>query len=221
MARVCHGCTDRSPRAQVGAPWHARSQAGPARARGECSERRCMPSLRHASPRRPRRGAQRRARRRRDREAPWHAPERGRSRAAAARLRRDGGKHGADRPRRGSGLSRHFVWPPPRHAYRTGTGAETVHGLPNSVPVFSDRWYCNEKSVMTAYTPRLFGGIRRPVSRRPSLALSDGSPRGLSDRRARRRRRYVDVPGPIGTGPPTSACTSSAGPSASFPGLEP
>ena len=48
---------------------------------------------------------------------------------------------------------------------------ETVHGLPNSVPVFSDRWYCNEKSVMTAYTSLLFRGIPGQVSRRPSLTL--------------------------------------------------
>ena len=32
----------------------------------------------------------------------------------------------------------------------------TATGLPNSVPVFSDRWYCNEKSVMHTYIPPTF-----------------------------------------------------------------
>ena len=43
------------------------------------------------------------------------------------------------------------------------------------------------------------------------------SPQGLSDLRARRRRRYVDVPARIGTGSPTSVCTGSAGTSALLP----
>lgn len=43
------------------------------------------------------------------------------------------------------------------------------------------------------------------------------SPQGLSDHRAMRRRRYVDVPARIGTGSPTSSCTSSTRPPALLP----
>lgn len=59
--------------------------------------------------------------------------------------------------------------------------------MPNSVPVFSDRCNCNEKSVMYTYIAPLFRGIPRTVPRparlTPRLAIlrgyrgATGSPR--------------------------------------------
>ena len=214
MARVCHGCTDRSPQAQVGAPWHARSQAGLTSSRGECSESRRVPSLRHASPRRPRRGAQRRARRRRDREAPWHAPQRGRSRAAAAQPAgtgasavRCGGRH---RPVPPSCVT--TATPSLFNGYGCGDGPRLAQFRPGFLrplvlqrKVRYDGIHASTFRRYSAATPSTFG--IRPLRR---------SPQGLSDLRARRRRWYVDVPARIGTGSPTSACTSSTAPSSTF-----
>ena len=45
--------------------------------------------------------------------------------------------------------------------------------MPNSVPGFSDRCNCNEKSVMTAYIVRLFRVIPRTTPRPPSPVRSD------------------------------------------------
>lgn len=125
-----------------------------------------MPSLRHASPRCPRRGAQRSAG---TVAIGRHRGMRlscGRSRAAAAQLRWDGGKRRRTSSP-GIGLSRHLC--DYGHAYPAASayGIGVRHAVPNSVPGFSDRWYCKEKSVMTAYTSLLFLGIPRPPSRRP------------------------------------------------------
>lgn len=215
MARVCHGCTDRSPQAQVGAPWHARRQAGPHASRGECSERRCMPSLRHASPRRPRRGAQRRARRRRDREAPWHAPQRGRSRAAAAQLAGTGAS--ADRtafPRR-----RHIppscvttATPSLFNGYGCGCGPRLAQFRPGFLRPLVLQRKVRYDGIHVPTFPRHSAGGRSASGLRPLRRSTQGLP-GL---RAMRRRRYVDVPARIGTGSPAPPCTGSAGPSTSL-----
>lgn len=154
----------------VGVWRHALSLAGPCASWGECSERRCMPSLRHDRP-----GA--RAAERSGALAPSRSGGTGAC-AAARTLARSRGParwDGGKRRRSGyaAGISRHFVWPSPHLAYRPGAGAGTVHGLPNSVPVFSDRCNCKGKSIMTAYIVLLFRVIPRPGSRGPSLTLSD------------------------------------------------
>ena len=149
------------------------------------------------SPRRPRRGAQRRARRRRDREAPWHAPQRGRSRAAAARLAGTGASAvGADTPIPPICVS--TATPSPA----TGAGAGPAHGLPNSVPGFLRPCNCNEKSVMTAYTAPTFPLYSAIAVSAPSPRHRRRSPPTAVHHRARRRRRYVDDPARIGTGLP-------------------
>lgn len=161
-----------------------------------------MPSLRHASPRRPRRGAQRRARRRRDREAPWHAPGRGRSRAAAAQPAgtgasavRCGGRH---RPIPPSCVT--TTTPSLFNGYGCGCGPQLAQFRPGFLrpPVL-------QRKVR-------YAGIHAPTFRRYSsatpldvrAAVSPIPPPPLSEIDATRRRRYVDVPGPIGTGSPTS-----------------
>lgn len=83
----------------------------------------------------------------------------------------------------GPAPARHRRIPPfcvtgPTHSPATGTGAGPANGLPNSVPGFSDRCNCNEKSVMTAYTPLLF----RCIPPAPSELLS-GRPRAARLRR--------------------------------------
>jgi hypothetical protein len=154
----------------------------------------------HSSPRCPPRSAAER-RRRSEEGAPWHAPQRGRSREGAARL----AGTGASRVRTGIGRPRHT--PPscvtgPTPSLATGTGAGTVHGSPNSVPGFSDRCNCNEKSVMTAYTAPTFPRYSATAVSAPHPQPRGGSPPTAVHLRARRRRRYVDAPAPVGTGPP-------------------
>nr|DAU80245.1 MAG TPA: hypothetical protein [Caudoviricetes sp.] len=196
----------------VGVWRHALSLAGPARARCECSERRCMPSLRHASPRRPRRGAQRRARRRRDREAPRHAPQRGRSRAAAAQLRWDGGK------RRRTGIGPAPPIPPfcvtlptpsPANGYGCGDGPRLAQFRPRFLRPLQLQRKVRYASIHRPY----FSAVLRHRSLSCSAATVPPRPRAVLRPRAPRRRRYVDGPYRIGTGSPTSACTTSARPS--------
>ena len=168
-----------------------------------------MTSLRHASPRRPRRGAQRSARRRSDREAPCHAPQRGRSREVAARL----AGTGASRVRTSAARRRH-IQPScvtgSTHSPATGTGAGPAHGLPNSVPGFSDRCNSKGKSVMTAYMPLLSPGISRhpprprssPASYRLTAVLQTRRAATAAVRRRPSRGRYRSPPPrPVLAGP--------------------
>ena len=67
------------------------------------------------------------------------------------------------------------------HSHATDTGAETVHGLPNSVPGFSDRCNCNEKSVMTAYTAPTFPRYSANALLASPPALPAGVLRGCRD----------------------------------------
>lgn len=150
---------------------------------------------------------------RRDEGAPWHAPERGRSRAAAAQLRWDGGKHGADRLPRRRPIQPICVTrstSSPANGYGCGGGPRLAQFRPGFLRPLVLQRKARYDGIHASTFPRysaagLSASEHRPL-RRP--------PQGLSDRGARRRRRYVDVPARIGTGSPTSACTSSAGPSA-------
>lgn len=206
-----------APQGRAPGAWrHALSLAGPTRARGECSERRCVPSLRPDLP-----GA--RVAERSDapgavetgRHRGTHR-ERGRSRAAAARRSRDGGKQDADR------LPRRRPIPPlcvtrttssPANGYGCGGGPRLAQFRPGFLrPLQLQRKVRYDGIHPSTFPPYSAAGLSASEPRH----LRRSTP-GLSDRRARRRRRYVDVPAGIGTGPPTSACTSSTGPSSPFP----
>ena len=185
-------------------PWQGRSSPrASAPSAGVCH--RCaliaqVPATRSAAERRHRR----------DEGAPWHAPQRGRSRAAAAQLA-------------GTGASADRIASTPStcpailcdygHAYPTASAYGTGSGMPCPIPSrFSPTVAIATKSPLWRHTLHHFSAVFRgrslDVRSSPSPTISSG----LSDLRARRRRRYVDVPGPIGTGSPTSACTSSTGP---------
>lgn len=151
-----------------------------------------MPSLRHASPRRPRRGAQRRARRRRDREAPWHAPGRGRSRAAAAQLRWDGGKHGADR------LPRHRPVPPlcvtrttpsPANGYGCGDGPRLAQFRPGFLRPLQLQRKVRYDGIHRPYFSAVFRGRPPDLRAFPARGGSGAVLHPRRDRRAAVRRR--------------------------------
>ena len=148
---------------------------------------------------------------RRDEGAPWHAPQRGRSRAAAARLCRDGGKRQSDRlPRRR---------PIPPFCVTTATPIQRQRHRRTAQPSaclipsrFSYALGIATKSPLCIHTSPHFSAVFRGRSRGVRASPSSTISSGLSALRARLRRGYVDIPARIGTGSPTPACTSSAGP---------
>lgn len=124
----------------------------------------CMTSLRtHRPGARPRSAAERGSAAMRAHRVMHRRRGRPRAAAAASRSRRTGASAvGADRgPIPPSCVT--TATPSPRQRVRV---RDTARGMPNSVPGLSDRWDCNEKSVMTAYIVRLFRWIPRPAPRR-------------------------------------------------------
>ena len=136
-------------------------------------------------------------------------PSCGRSRAAAARLRRDGGKQDEDR-------SHARPIPPycvtrstssPANGYGCGYGPRLAQFRPGFLRPLQLQRKVRYDGIHPSTFRRYSAAGLSASERRPPRR----SPQGLSDLRARRRRRYVDVPARIGTASPTSACTGSTG----------
>lgn len=154
----------------------------------------------HPSPRCPRRGAQRSAGTVAMRVHRGTRRSRGRSRAAAARLRRDGGKR-----RRHAEALRAI----PLFCVTTATVC-LRHRRTAPATACRAQFRPGSSRPLVFQGKVRYDGIHAPAFPRYSAAGLPASgprplrrsPQGLSDLRARRRRRYVDVPARIGTGSP-------------------
>ena len=201
------------------------------RARGlmeRVSERRCMPSLRHASPRRPRRGAQRSA------GAVAIGRHRGMRRGEGARAqprptgrplgRSDGGKHRADRRRerdRSRGPVPPFCVTLSTPGLWTGGGTGARARLTQFRPRFLRPLQLQRKVRYDGIHHPYFSAVSR--HRRPSPPAAAAPPPSSAVSRSatgapaavgRRPRR-------IGTGPPPAPVRARRGPRAGRPSRPP
>ena len=180
-----------APQGRAPGVWrHALSLAGPARARGECSERRCVPPLRRHSPRCPLRGAQRSAGTVAMGVHRGTRQGRGRSRAAAAQPAGTGA--GAERtaPHRRPVTPYCVTATTPSlwDGCGGGTAARPAQFRPGSLRPLVLQGKVRYDGIHSSTFPRYSAGGLSASGRRPPRTSS--SP--LSGTGAPRRRRYVD-----------------------------
>ena len=160
-----------------------------------------MPSLRHASPRRPRRGAQRRA------GAVETGRHRGMRRSEDARAQPRPSSLGRGQARCGPPSDRHRPIPPfcvttvtpsPANGYGCGDGPRLAQFRPGFLRPLQLQRKVRYDGIHGPYFSAVFRGWSPGARARPPRRL----PQRFSAVGASRGRRYVGIPARIGTGSP-------------------